>query len=396
MYTHAYIHIDELKIFCPQFALTLDKKGKLKKKAKCKSSKYPSKAEKTLGKRKDIPQSGTTRAEFKEENARKKILLKIHEEIHVLGRIQSFRKKQAALKIFKLMKSVKRPIITTALCNWESAQDMIPYYKVHENKIYGSVADGHAKGGEDLVTKIKDVLDSENSIEENGPEKFVDDMKHRFEKHKGGAMLTAFTITRNREDYVVNVASRGDSPLWTITPTGDIRQKTDHIPKKSDFLNDDYYCTDARNTKWQVIPTKDNTMTIALSFRGEKAIYANCKKSGKQLASFATIGDSVGEATCFPNVKTNVEEWIVPSGSVLIACSDGVTDIIDPKDVFFKKIGLTAEEVMQEAKERWQSREINSVNLDNWREGLNHPILHKYPAGTLGKDDISVIVIHLP
>ena len=57
---------------------------------------------------------------------------------------------------------------------------------------------------------------------------------------------------------------------------------------------------------------------------------------------------------------------------------------------------LTAEMVIDEAKARWQTRSFDAISLEAYLEGNATDVIHTYPSGSLGKDDISVAVVNLP
>ena len=306
---------------------------------------------------------------------------------------------EAAVKVLQRFarscQILNEPTYTSGLENWSSGQDMAPYINLlTPTSIGGFGLDGHGAQGCQLRDKVVNLGEDLKALSATDPSTFVDWLKDECKNERGGAMVTAFSAIKSAGEvqWTVRTASRGDYAFFAILPDGSVREIKYHLPDEDNCATPGYRIINGTTPKFIMTPNDK----IAVSCTGRKAKYAVCCNSGAQIAAFAGIGDYRMNRPSFYNVPTNVEEWLLPPGSRLFLCSDGVRDVLHPECAFFRQRNLTAEMVIDEAKARWQTRSFDAISLEAYLEGNATDVIHTYPSGSLGKDDISVAVVNLP
>lgn len=284
------------------------------------------------------------------------------------------------------------PAYTVTLRNCNSAEDVMPYAVAMHGSFRLMGCDGH--GGKEVTKHIAALSPKTLASISAGPRAWVNERaKECRGMHSGGMITAASGFRRPDGNWELTTAWRGDAPLLIVRPDGSVWGKQDHIPFafENDASHDPralgYSTTPSRGPRWEMT----EHCQIAISLRGEKAVYCRCATTGRLVATFTVIGDSGS----FANIPTGEETIIVPPGSRIIWGSDGWSDVMHPEDPFFRQPDLTAKMVEDEAYARWKTRALPAVDLDKWRAGIPSTPFSPYPAGSLGLDDISVGVMYL-
>ena len=272
-------------------------------------------------------------------------------------------------------------------------EDIEPFCKkmLINNKIivFGYCGDGHAGN---RVTHIIDHLTMEEKMKiiDIGPKKWVDKLKTKCKDSMSGAMITAWRCQYDLDldkDWVVEVASRGDTPLVVYKDNKKIFRKKDDLP---------YEYPDMKDPKIKFVPYSDNAVLWNMtkdkdiiqqfdekSKKIKRPIYCQCQKTNRIIASFSVLGDS----DSFSHIKTTYVKWKVESGSRIVCGSDGVFDVIhDEDDILTNK--TKASEIVTEAYSRWTEQQFNV------KKSLN-PSKTCFKSKIPGCDDISCCVIQL-
>ena len=303
--------------------------------------------------------------------------------------------------------------VTTELYQLGSGQDAKPAYLENAEFIAMSVGDGH--GGSDTANILSNPYHSSEILNEmikHGPVNAMYLAQQKCKDCKDGAMF--ILALYNKKTRLLQVISVGDASCSVYQQNEMIFEQPHH--DSINFIEKYGYSTlgvdlegneygdlniDTGSGKQPTLTPQPDGKTMCIPKHEPYFLFDDVYDT-QRIAGSSFVGHKD-----LPRLPAFLNELTIRKGPFhLIMTSDGVSDMINPKDAIMRDANVNAQKVTSEAKKRWSTPFFDAI--DGYKDkkdptkmiNIGGPIKRKYVDGKFvdyckGGDDISVLVLNV-